>query len=491
MSNNAKQTNTKITKMGTYSAFLTLVVIAFVIVVNLMVGELPSTVTKFDTSSLKLYTLTDSTVQIVEGLAEDVTMYYIVQNGTEDVNIEEMLNRYASYSSRIKLRKIDPTSNPGFSAKYTDDQLSNNSVIVESAKRSSVVMYEEIYTVQYTEEDYYNYYMTGVLPSGTTYFNGEGALTTAIDYVTADDLPVLYIVTGHSETDLSETVLADAKAENILTEQLALLTVTEIPEDAGAVILNDPTTDISETERDVLLTYLDLGGKLILVTDYESFSEAKMPNLAAVAKAWGLQAQAGLLMEGSTSNYMQYPFYLLPNVNAESDVAMNLKSTNITTILPFAHGISKIADTDKFVEGVLTTSADAFVISDLEARIDEWANTDTPQKAYEKQDGDPAGTFHVAASAEDTTTGGKFLWVSSPFFITDEFYSYNGELFMSALTMLCEKSSSISILGKAMQIQSLAVSAAAKAFWGAVIIILLPVGTVVLGLVIWNRRRKR
>ena len=490
MSNNTKQNNLKTTKMGAYSAFLTLVVIAFVIVVNLMVGELPTTVTKFDTSSLKLYTLTNSTIDIVEGLTEDVTMYYIVQNGTEDINIEEMLNRYSSYSNRIKVRKIDPTSNPGFSAKYTDD-LSNNSVIVESAKRSSVVTNEEIYTKQYTEEDIYNYYMTGMEPSGTTYFNGEGALTTAIDYVTAEDLPVLYIVTGHGEANVSETVLADAKAENILTEELALLTVTEIPADAGAVMINAPTSDISETERDVLLTYLDLGGKMILVTDYESFSDAKMPNLAAVAKAWGLQAQSGLLMEGNANNFMQYPFYLLPNVNAESDVAMNLNSTNITTILPFAHGISKVAETDKFVEGVLTTSADAFVIADLEARINEFADSETPEKAYEKQDGDAAGTFFVAASAEDTTTGGKLLWVSSKFFITDEFYSYNGELFMSALTMLCEKSSSISILGKAMQIQSLAVSSAAAAFWGAVLILLLPVGTVVLGLAIWNRRRKR
>ena len=167
MSNNTKQNNLKTTKMGAYSAFLTLVVIAFVIVVNLMVGELPTTVTKFDTSSLKLYTLTNSTIDIVEGLTEDVTMYYIAQNGTEDINIEEMLNRYSSYSNRIKVRKIDPTSNPGFSEKYTDD-LSNNSVIVESAKRSSVVTNEEIYTKQYTEEDIYNYYMTGMEPSGTT-----------------------------------------------------------------------------------------------------------------------------------------------------------------------------------------------------------------------------------------------------------------------------------------------------------------------------------
>ena len=491
MSNNTKQTNTKITKMGSYSAFLTLVVIAFVIVVNLMVGELPSTLTKFDTSSLQLYTLTDSTVQIVEGLTEDVTMYYIVQNGTEDINIEEMLNRYASYSSRIKLRVIDPTSNPGFSAKYTDDTLSNNSVIVESAKRSSVVMYEEIYTTEYSEEDIYKYYMTGLAPSGTSYFNGEGALTTAIDYVTADDLPVLYIVTGHGETSLTETVLADAKAENILTEELALLTVTEIPEDAGAVIINVPTSDLSETERDVLLTYLDLGGKLILITDYNTYSAAAMPNLTAVAKAYGLQAEEGLLMEGSASNYMSYPFYLIPNVNESSDVAMNLTSTNITTILPLAHGITEVANSGKFVEGVLTTSASAFVIADMEARVNEFADSETPEKAYEKQDGDPSGTFYVAASAEDTTTGGKLLWVSSPHFIADEFYSYNGQLFTSALTMLCEKSSSISILGKAPQIQSLAVSSAAAAFWGAVMVLVLPVGAVVLGLVIWNRRRKR
>ena len=286
-------------------------------------------------------------------------------------------------------------------------------------------------------------------------------------------------------------MLADAKAENILTETLSLLTVTEIPDDAGAVIINTPTSDLSETERDVLLTYMELGGKLILVTDYDSYSDTKMPNLAAVTRAYGLQSASGLVMEGNTNNYMQYPFYLLPNINKESDIALNLTSANITTILPFAHGITKIADTDKFVEGVLTTSADAFVIADLEARIEEWADTDTPQQAYEKLDGDPAGTFHVAASAEDTATGGKLLWISSPFFITDDFYSYNGELFMSALTMLCEKSSSISILGKAMQIQSLAVSSAAAAFWGAVLIILLPVGTVVLGFVIWNRRRKR
>ncbi len=485
------KTNLKSTKLGSYSAFLTLVVIAFVIVVNLMVGELPTTLTKFDTSSLQLFTLSDTTVSMVEGLNEDVTFYYIVQNGTEDANIDEILNRYASYSSRISIKVIDPTSNPGFSSKYTDDQLSNNSVIVESAKRSSVVTYEEIYTVEYSDEDLYNYYMTGAIPSGTSYFNGESAMTTALDYVTSDNLPVFYIVTGHGEASVSDTILADAKAENILTEELSLLTVTEIPDDAGAVILNAPTQDLSEAERDVLITYMDLGGKVILVTGYESFTTAGMPNLAAVAAAYGLQSADGIIMEGNTSRYMQAPYLLLPQLNTESDVAMNMSSTNVTTILPFAHGIKKIDGTDKYVEGVLTTSADAYVIADIEARIAEYENAENVAEAYNKRDEDSVGPFYVGAYAEDTTTGGKMLWFSTSLFLVEDYYSYNGELFMSALTMLCEKSSSISILGKAMQIQSLAVSSAAASFWGIVLCLILPVGTAIIGLAIWNKRRKR
>lgn len=491
MSKNNKTINLKSTKMGSYSAFLTLVVIAFVIVVNLMVGELPTTMTKLDTSSLQLYTLSDTTVSMVEGLTEDVTFYYIVQNGTEDANIEEILNRYASYSSHIKIKTIDPTSNPGFSQKYTDDTLTGNSVIVESAKRSSVVTYEEIYTKEYSEEDYYNYMTTGVLPSGTSYFNGESAMTTAIDYVTSDDLPVLYIITGHGEATVSDAILADAKSENILTEELSLLTVTEIPADAGAVLLNAPTQDLTEAERDVLLTYLDIGGKVILLTDYTTYTTASMPNVASVANAYGLQSVDGLIIEGNTNHYYQVPFTLFPQLNKKSDIAMNLSSTNIAIIVKEAHGIQKLENTDKYVEGVLSTSKDAYVIADVEARLNENAEATSYEEVFAKRDEDASGTFDVAAYAEDTTTDGKLLWVSTSLFLDENFYSYNGELFMSALTMLCEKSSSISILGKAMQIQSLAVSTAAAGFWGVVLCLVLPVGAAVIGLVVWNKRRKR
>lgn len=491
MNKTTKATNVKSTKLGSYSAFLTLVVIAFVVVVNLIVGELPTTLTKLDTSSLQLYTLSGVTTSMLENLNEDVTMYYIAQNGTEDANIEEMLGRYASYSRHISIKTIDPTSNPSFSKKYTDAALSNNSVIVESAKRSSVVTYEEIYTTEYSEEELMNYYYYGTTPTGTSYFNGESVLTTALDYVTSDNLPVLYITTGHGEATVSDTVKGDAKSENILTSDLALLTVTEIPADAGSVLINAPTSDISDEELQVLLTYMELGGKVVLITDFASYSEEAMPNLAALTHAYGLAAESGLLMEGDSKAYLQAPFYILPKLNAEADVAANMSSTNVSVLTPMAHGIKRIDAENKFVEPILSTSADAYVISDPDARVAEYADSDTPAKAYEKQDSDPSGTFYTAAYSEDLTTGGKMMWISSAYFISEGYYNYNSELFMSAMTILNEKSSSISILGKALQIQSLAVSAAAAGFWGVVMILILPVGAAVIGLIIWNKRRKR
>ncbi len=479
MTNN-QQTNTKATKLGSYSAFLTLVVLAIVIVVNLMVGELPSTITKLDNSSLKLYTLSDTSISLVEGLTEDVTMYYIVQNGTEDANIQEMLSRYASYSSRITVKTVDPTSNPGFSSKYTDDTLSGNSVIVESAKRSSVVPYEAIYTTEYSEEDIYNYYMTGVMPSGTSYFNGESQLTTAIDFVTSDNLPTIYIVTGHGETALDETILADTKAENILTEEFTLLTATKIPEDAGAVLMNAPTVDITETEADVLRNYMAGGGRLILTTAFDSFSKEKMPNLSALTEEYGLVCEPGLLLEGDQNHYYAYPYTIVPTLNTEADVTANLSSGSITTIVSLAHGIRETENTDKLVEPILSTSDKAYVKADYQ-------NMTTG----DKEDGDASGTFMLGAYAEDTASGGKLVWFASPTFLDVSYYTYNGELFMSTLTVLCEKESSISILGKALQVQSLMVSAASAGFWGAVMILILPIGCVVTGLVIWNKRRKR
>lgn len=204
--NTNKKLNKKYLKIGSFSMVMTAVVLAAVILLNLFVAEIPSTYTKYDLSSLQLYSISEETEQILANVEEDINVYILTQRGYESANTVELLGRYEALNDHISVSTVDPIANPNFVANYTEKSLSDNSVIVESAKRSMAIDYNEIYQRQYSEEELYYYYYYGQMPTGTPYFNGELMFTTAIDYVTRDDLPTMYSLTGHGETALGSTI---------------------------------------------------------------------------------------------------------------------------------------------------------------------------------------------------------------------------------------------------------------------------------------------
>lgn len=258
-------------RAGGYSLAAAAVVVAIAVAVNLVVGVLPADWTKIDLTSTGLYSLSSQTQQMVSALEEEVNVYWIVQSDTEDDTIGELLDRYEDLSKNLKVERKDPVVYPNFAQQYTSETLYNNSLIVVCGDRSRYISYYDIYVT-----DYSSYYTTG---TASTQFDGESQLTSAIDYVTNEDLPVVYTLTGHGESELPSSLSSGAEEENLLLEELTLLTEDAVPEDADALIIYAPQNDISADEKDMLLTYLQGGGKLLLVTDY---SETEMPNLAEV-----------------------------------------------------------------------------------------------------------------------------------------------------------------------------------------------------------------
>ena len=87
---------------GAYALSITAVVLAILIVLNVLVSALPSSLTKFDISATKLYSITSNTKVVVNALEEDVTIYWIVQSGEEDDVIETLLGKYDSLSDHIR-----------------------------------------------------------------------------------------------------------------------------------------------------------------------------------------------------------------------------------------------------------------------------------------------------------------------------------------------------------------------------------------------------
>lgn len=483
-----KTKNTRALKSGSYSLVMCALAIAFVIVVNLVVGALPTSSTKLDASSIDILTLSDESVSVAKNVSSPVTMYLIAARGSEDVTIRSLMDRYADLNSNITVKSVDPDTNPAFTSQYTTDTLNANSIIVDGEYRDYVIDYTDIYVTDYsniTQEDYYNYLYYGVMPSGTPYFYGELMISSALDYVSTEIIPTAYYLTNHSEDSFSDTMLSYFSTENIATAELGLLSVSEIPADCSAIILNNPKTDISEYEAEMLISYLESSGNLILITDFRYYTNEKMPNLAKVAALMGMQSEDGILVEGSSSAYNSYPTYLLPTLTTYGPASL-LSTTNMYTFLPNAHGIVLTGEGDAETNDLLKTTTASFVKK-------AGQNITT----YEKEDGDVDGPFSVAASSTLAAANGesKMVWFASPAIVSEQWDYYvnggNSEVFLASVNWMCEKSVSLSILAKQMQVEALVVPESSSGAWSMILTIVIPVAVLGAGFYIWVRRRRK
>ena len=229
-------------KGGSYSLLMTGIVLAILVVVNIFASVLPAAATQYDISSTKLYSITSNTKVVVNALKKDVTIYWIVQADKEDDVIENLLAKYENLSDHIKVVKKNPDVYPTFADQYTSEEVPNNSLVVECSDRNRFISYNDIYL---TEENMSSY-------SADQSFDGEGSITSAIDYVVSEELPGLYILEGHGETELSSVFKEQIEKENMETITFSLLNEDNVPKEADCVLIYGPTSDISAEEKDML-----------------------------------------------------------------------------------------------------------------------------------------------------------------------------------------------------------------------------------------------
>ncbi len=451
---------------GAYSLAVTAVVLAILIVINVFVSMLPASATRFDISASKLYSITSNTKVVVNNLQEDVTIYWIVQAGQEDQVIETLLSKYDSLSDHISVVKRDPDVYPAFAGEYTDETVQNNSLVVECGERSRYVGYDDIYV---QEANIYSY-------SYSTSFDGEGAITSAIDYVTTDDLPALYTLQGHGEGELPSGFSQQVERENIDVQALSLLTSGGVPEDAACVMIYAPKSDISDREADMLSDYVSGGGKLLCIAG--PTADGTLENLYGILSPYGVEPVDGVVVEPDREHYVfQNPFVLLPDM--ASDAATDpLIEQRYYAILPVAQGMTVSGDG---AAQILTTSAEAYSKADYSA--------DT----YEREEGDTDGPFALGVRISDDS-GGEIVWFSSSVFLEDMYNAYssgaNSDLCMNALSSLVGQSEAVAIRSKSLNYNYLTISESAASLLKALMIGVFPLAYLGVGIAVAVRRRR-
>lgn len=457
-------------KGGSWSLTVTAIVLAILVAVNVLASVLPTGLTRYDISAAKLYSVTSNTKAVLNTLTEDVTVYWVVQSEQENQILSNLLAQYESLSDHITVVKKNPDVYPTFAAQYTDETVYNNSLIVECGDKSRFISWTDIYL---QEVDYTTY-------SYAESFDGEGAITSAIDYVISDELPQLYLLEGHGETELSDVFHQQIIRENMETQTFSLLTESAVPEEADCVVIYAPQSDISEEERDILAGYVSTGGKLLVLAG--PAESGTLTNLYSLLKDYGITAAEGIVVESSTSHYaFGYPLVLLPEM-VESDITDSLTAENYYAIVPVAQGLD-VSAADSGVTALLTTSDTAF------SKAAGYALT-----TYEKEDGDTDGPFAVAVSAE-SSGGGRLVWFTSSLMLEELYNSYssggNLDMVMNALSALIGEREAIAIRTKSLDYNYLTISESTASTLKTVMIGVIPLAFAGMGVYIVAKRRMR
>ena len=230
------------TKAGGFSLIITAILLAIIIILNIVVSKLPSKYKSFDLSRSNAFTIGDESKGILNKLEKDVALYYLCEDGQEDLKVLSTLESYRDSSSRITLKTIDPIKNPKFASAYTESNVASGSIIAVCGERSKVVNAQDFYDYDFDTQTY-SYVQTG--------FKAENAITNAIAYVVSDYVPRVSYLTGHGEKEVPATYDSALKTANFETATMNLSTTGTVPEDTDAVAIISPKTDLNAEETKV------------------------------------------------------------------------------------------------------------------------------------------------------------------------------------------------------------------------------------------------
>lgn len=326
---------------GSYSSILTIIVIAIVIVINLAVAQLPASITTFETSGVDYYSISDSTKNMLKNLPTDVNIYLLSNSsGGYEEYIETMCGIFKDSSDKVSLRKVDVAVEPDFVTKYNANSASGNSVIVEEPVSGKYKLIDYQYDIYYSTTSYDE----NGIPYYTYYYDGEGKLASAINYVTSDKTFNIYEIGGHGEPALSSYGIdSEFEKSNYFVKDtpLNLTSDSAIPEDCDVLFIMTPMSDYTSSEAEAVKNYISNGGYTIIVHNnvvaYTGISDSDFANFKSILSYIGVTVTDGLVYEQDDNYYYsavqeQYAKYaLLPRKNTSSSFFSGIESSYIFT----------------------------------------------------------------------------------------------------------------------------------------------------------------
>ena len=305
---------------------------------------------RFDWTSDKIYSLSKKSLAVVEGIDREIDLVvFIGPDSPVYAPVNELLSSYAAANPKLSKREVDPAKNlieaQRLIQRYNIER--DNVVIVATDEDRRVI--DEFDLVEY---DYSGAQMGQ--PPTISEFKGEQQITSAMLALIEAEKPKVLFTTGHGEVALERgdtRSLSDAQAllggDNFQIETWGSLGETAVPPDTDLIVVAGPTTGFLPPELDLLSSYLDGGGRLMLLLDpvfAPGTGDMVDLGLTEWLAGYGVEIRDDVVIDPSRQMAFFGPETVYTDSYGSHPVVEALEQRRTPVLLPLARSVSKAGD---------------------------------------------------------------------------------------------------------------------------------------------------
>ncbi|MBI1176443.1 hypothetical protein GC207_03285 [bacterium] len=455
---------------------------------------------RFHWSTRSSTALTPKTLALLKNMTNQVDITVFFASGNELVApIDQLLAEYEAANPNIKVTKVDPILNPAGAQKvrtrYALPQgLEDNLVIVSHGKRVRVLSERMLTDSEYVK-----------VPNAEKYevrprylaFKGELMFSSAIADVISTRQQKAYFLTNHDEHNPSSTEaqqgyasFADLLRENnVRFDVLNLGVAGEIPRDCDLLIIPGPQKKFLPTELDRIEQYLNQGGRMLVMFNIRPV--VTLTDLEVFLRQWGVDVGRNLVedkengLQGEAAYFETSRFGNHPIVGPLGDVKL---------VVSYPRTIAKLngdqkANAGLTVSELVYSGTNSVVISQF------------PDGQPARSGRDPHGSFPLAVAVEKgglpgitTLRGGvtRMVVIGDSYLFDNQMINLlgNRDFANQIINWLLDRSElMVGINPRPMQEYQLALTPGQMRNVRLVLIGGLPAIALVVGLLVWLRRR--
>ena len=303
------------TKYGVLAGTSILLAVGILIATNYILSRQNK---RWDLTSAQQYSLSDQTRRVLESLESPISIL-VFGREEEFPRFRDRLDEYAYTSSEVTVEYIDVDRNPVRARQY--EIQSYGTIVFDYEGRVERVV-----------------------------SNSEQELTNALIKAVEGEERTVYFTQGHGERDPNNedrngysAVREALRLDNFGIETVVIAQTGDIPEDASAVIVSGPSTDFLAAEADVLRSYLEEGGKVLLMLDPSEVEDAiPQPNLVGLVTEWGAEVGNDVVVDASGMGQLLGTDASVPVAASYPPHAIT-ENFNVLTAFPLARSIRPVA----------------------------------------------------------------------------------------------------------------------------------------------------